>query len=285
MKVFVSWSGDVSRDTASALRRYLPCMLQGLTVFTSQHDLESGARWGTQLASELEETSFGIICLTGNNQTAPWVLYEAGALTKLTSGRACGLLLNGLTPANVSGPLGQFQHRQLTEDDFFLLVRDLNQKMSTPLPDEQLRLVYGKWWPDLASECAAVAARVPAASHEGNQRTDRELLEEILERVRSIPGFTTRLRPGPDANVDRAELILRRILLLRPHEELVFLQQFSRLSSSSDTETAVQLANEHPAILESLLKVGLLVRDEAGRPVVNVFLSTVLDRLGTDGTR
>src|SRR5207253_2371159 len=82
MKVFISWSGPASRDVATALRKYLPCMLQGLQVFMSQHDLESGSRWAVGLTSELSETNFGLICLTPDNLLSPWLLFEAGAITK-----------------------------------------------------------------------------------------------------------------------------------------------------------------------------------------------------------
>ena len=67
MKVFVSWSGPASRDFAVALRKYLPCMVPGLQVFMSQHDIESGTQWPLRLVEELSEVNFGLICLTPDN--------------------------------------------------------------------------------------------------------------------------------------------------------------------------------------------------------------------------
>jgi hypothetical protein len=63
MRVFVSWSGELSRRVAETLRQYLPLMIQGADAFISKHDLESGTRWSLELAKELEESSFGILCL------------------------------------------------------------------------------------------------------------------------------------------------------------------------------------------------------------------------------
>jgi hypothetical protein len=46
-------------------------------------DIDKGQRWGLILAEQLESTHAGVICLTPENLTAPWLLFEAGALSKL----------------------------------------------------------------------------------------------------------------------------------------------------------------------------------------------------------
>jgi hypothetical protein len=42
-------------------------MIQGLEAFMSKHDLESGGRWSLDLSKALEESTFGILCLTNDN--------------------------------------------------------------------------------------------------------------------------------------------------------------------------------------------------------------------------
>ena len=190
MRVFISWSGPVSKETAESLREILPCMIQGIQVFLSQHDIESGSRWGNQLAAALQESSFGVLCLTLANLASPWLLFEAGALTKHMEGRACGLLLGGLRAADVSGPLAQFQHRTFAEEGVLSLVKDINSKAASPLNESQVAMVFAKWWPDLESaynenlKAADKAASAP-------RREDREILEEILLRVRYLEPQTT----------------------------------------------------------------------------------------------
>jgi hypothetical protein len=44
--------------------------------------LEAYARWNSELTNRLAETRCRIICLTKDNQQAPWVRFEAGALSK-----------------------------------------------------------------------------------------------------------------------------------------------------------------------------------------------------------
>lgn len=82
MKVFLSWSGDLSRCVAALLRDWLQNVLQTLPVFMSDKDIESGARWNDVISSNLEESDFGIIVVTREGQDKPWLLFEAGALAK-----------------------------------------------------------------------------------------------------------------------------------------------------------------------------------------------------------
>jgi len=186
MKVFVSWSGKYSKDVASILKKYLPCILQGLDVFMSKHDIESGERWGNKLASELSESGFGIICLADSNLTSPWMLFEAGALTKQLDGRACGLLLGNLSPTDVTGPLSQFQSRKFESGELLKLAMDLNKKMEKPLSESQLALIFAKWSGDIQNEYEQITVNIDGEPSKGSHREDRELLEEILTRVRGI---------------------------------------------------------------------------------------------------
>jgi hypothetical protein len=52
MKIFLSWSGEVSHEVAKILDNWLPCMLQGVETFLSS-DISKGDRWTDVLAEEL----------------------------------------------------------------------------------------------------------------------------------------------------------------------------------------------------------------------------------------
>lgn len=185
MKVFISWSGTLSREIAMILREYLPCILQELDIFMSQHDIESGARWNVRLCQELEHSSFGIICLTTENFGSPWLLFEAGALTKHVEGRACGLLIGDLSPTDVSGPLAQFQHRQFTLADFKALLRDLNDFMKNRLSDKQLEMVFDRWWPKIEDAYNNAITRLGRGTSPKQVRDPKDIMQEILIRVRA----------------------------------------------------------------------------------------------------
>jgi hypothetical protein len=59
----------------------------------SAANIDKGARWGMALASELQATEVGIICVTRENVEVPWLLFEAGALSKsVDAARVCTYL-------------------------------------------------------------------------------------------------------------------------------------------------------------------------------------------------
>ncbi|MDF1818334.1 MAG: toll/interleukin-1 receptor domain-containing protein [Immundisolibacteraceae bacterium] len=225
MKAFVSWSGKYSREVASILKKYLPCILQGLDVFMSQHDLESGERWGNKLANELNESEFGIICLTNSNLNSPWILFEAGALTKQFDGRACSLLLDDLSATDITGPLSQFQNRKFERSEILKLVIDLNKNMQKPMSESQLGLIFDKWYPDISNEYNKVTEdKTEEPTTNVSVREDRELLEEILTKVRGLnskPSLRERNMPEEflsfviDAISDNSKDILIKIVEFR----------------------------------------------------------------------
>jgi hypothetical protein len=191
------------------LRKYLPIMLQDVDAFMSKHDVQSGARWSSELSHELETSSFGVLCLAPENLQSPWLLFEAGALTKHIEGRACGLLLRQLKPTDVTDPLSQFQHQVLSTEGFFALLRDINTKLQKPLDPTQLELVFDKWWPDVDREYQDALKSCVAESYVP-PRDERDILEEILGRIRFIEktvqrrAATGRWRAQPDSE-QRAE--------------------------------------------------------------------------------
>src|SRR4051812_6219646 len=82
LKVFISWSGERSKAVAEALKEWLPVIFQDLDAWVSSHDIKAGERWESEIGGQLETTDLGILCLTGDNLTAPWLLFEAGSLAK-----------------------------------------------------------------------------------------------------------------------------------------------------------------------------------------------------------
>ena len=81
MKVFISWSGETSKGLAEALREWLPAVIQAVNPYFSPDDVSKGSRWSSEISKELEDSAIGIICLTKENLEAPWIMFEAGALS------------------------------------------------------------------------------------------------------------------------------------------------------------------------------------------------------------
>ncbi len=183
MKVFISWSGAISHTVALALKEWLPNVLQALDCFVSSVDIAKGSRWPEEIASELDASSFGIVCVTPDNVGSPWLNFEAGALSKSVEATAYVVpFLHGLSKSDVQPPLGHFQSVTGEAGDVLLLLQSLNAAAGSPLTDDRLRRTADVWWPRLQESLDTL--RVTPIQSSTARRSDRELLEEILANVR-----------------------------------------------------------------------------------------------------
>jgi len=184
MKVFISWSGEPSRSVASALRRWLPLLIQDVQPWVSDEDIPSGTRWNEDIASELADTDIGIVCVTSANQSSPWLLFETGALAKrLPSARIVPIFVD-VEPLEVTGPLAAFQGLPLDRNGLHRLVHDIAAASRRPLSTDALDRLFDMMWPEL--EDALDAAKRQSAGLPQSKRTLDEMVEELLERVRRI---------------------------------------------------------------------------------------------------
>jgi len=158
MKVFVSWSGKLSEKIASLLREYLPLLNSDIEPFVSSHDIESGSIWLHKMISELNATNYGIICFTPSNLQSPWMLFEAGAISKLHNSSVCGLLIGGLYINDIPAPLSMFQNRLFEKNDFKKLISDINDKCTKPLDSKQFDRSFNTFWPSIDEEYKKILA-------------------------------------------------------------------------------------------------------------------------------
>src|SRR5215470_277883 len=102
MRVFISWSGSRSRALAEVMRGWFPSVLQAVRPYFSPDDVAKGSRWSSEIAKEQEASRVGVLVITPENQEAPWLLFEAGALAKnLERSKVCPVLFGKLEPADV----------------------------------------------------------------------------------------------------------------------------------------------------------------------------------------
>lgn len=183
-KVFISWSGDLSKKLAEEVRLWLPGVLQFVKPYFTPNDIEKGARWSTEIANELETSNAGIICLTKDNINKPWILFEAGALSKnFGKANVCTILFN-LDNADLTGPLTSFQATRFDKTDFKKLLTTINNTGSdSKLESAVLNDVFEMWWPKLELKINEILKN-HVVDNGNNLRSEREILEEVLELTR-----------------------------------------------------------------------------------------------------
>jgi len=252
MDIFISWSGARSQAVAEALRDWLPMVINAAKPFLSSEDIGKGARWSAELAAKLEKSTVGIICLTPGNMNSQWVLFEAGALSKLVGDTHVCPLLIGLKPSDVKGPLSQFQFTTTRKLDMLQLVKTLNTAASeSGVPITQLEKVFEALWPQLEEQLK----KAPVEESKGApQRSEREMLEETLELVRNLsrPQRTEPLLAveglsleGRVAYLQKYLSEIMRVLVAAPDElEAVRVEPFgtSEVRASLKTKSGVEVS-------------------------------------------
>jgi len=207
MKVFISWSGELSGKVANLFREWIPSVLQFVEPWLSQKDLEAGSVWFGEIGKELSETSFGILCLTSENLNAPWLLFEAGGLFKgLAKNRVCPMLVD-VVATDVKPPLSQLNLNEIDMDGTSKLIRAINaQAGEKQLPEERVSKAFEKWWPDFQSKFADIV-RSSRASKPTPARSVEDKIEEILTLCRGTNSELGHLRKYSDVNKISASLV------------------------------------------------------------------------------
>jgi hypothetical protein len=187
MRVFISWSGELSRELAEVVRDWLPSALQFVRPYFTPKDIEKGAKWASEIAVALSGSEVCIIILTRENLNSNWIMFEAGAISTALAdnSRVCPIVFD-LEPTDLQSPLSQFQVTKFLKDDIRKLFNTINSRAGDlKLADHTAANVFEKWWPDLERKLSEVLKGHTAKPDAEKIRDDRELLQEILLLVRN----------------------------------------------------------------------------------------------------
>lgn len=236
--VFLSWAGPRSKQVAQAFRDWLPSVLQSAKPWMSVTDIEKGTVWGTELGRALAECKVGVVFLTHDNLDSRWMNFEAGAVAKTVSGqtRACTVLLDGLAPAKVQGPLSQFEHTTPTKDEMKALILHLAKAIGADIQPNSLTATFEGLWAGL--EPTLLAKPSTAAERQPDQN---EMLAELVETTREIQRNLASLAPDPSL-VNKWDLYSR---LLR-HDSPGQLETMFRSRSTNNMQSALAALGVDP---------------------------------------
>lgn len=184
MKIFISWSGKLSQELGNALKEWIPDVLQAVQCYFTPEDIQKGDRWSSEIAKELEESMFGIFCVTSENLNSGWMHFEAGAISKSKDGAQVCPILFDLRPTDLTGPLQQFQATVFSEEDMLKLMKAINAKLDTQaIAEDRLTRQFSLCWPRLQESINTILSSRKTTSKKP-ARSERELIEEILTIVR-----------------------------------------------------------------------------------------------------
>ncbi|AEW01031.1 hypothetical protein A4D02_13810 [Niastella koreensis] len=238
MKVFISWSGERSRQVAELLNVWIQCVLQAVDPWLSTKDIDKGSLWFSEITNQLSSTQNGIVCLTKANLSNPWILFESGALAKgLTSNRVYIFLVD-LKPNDVKDPLAQFNHTMPSREGVFQLIRSINNGLGEKaLRENIIANVYETYWPQFEKGFKEILSNTPEEEIK-EERPKEDLLNEILYSVRAID---KRLRKVEDTEQKISDSVKPRYLNFKSDSNIEFGEMGDR--PIEDLELSVHLFN------------------------------------------
>jgi TIR domain len=194
MKVFISWSGKLSNEISLCLKKKLKQILQFCDFYVSSENVDKGSRWESEIMKNLSDTHYGILVVTSENKNAPWLIFEAGALSKtIDKAKVCPLLI-GLEPTDVEYPLAVFQSAKYNKEDMKKLVDSLNNSDPAKSLDKNiLDETFETYWPQIETEIDKIIESHMQNTPSNISRQPDELLEENLGLTRDMTKVLQRL--------------------------------------------------------------------------------------------
>jgi hypothetical protein len=209
MKVFISWSGDYSKRLGAGIREWLPNVLQFVKPYFTPSDIEKGALWDKEISEQLGQSQIGIFVMTQEALSSSWIMFEAGAISKVVERARVCCIVFGIKTTDIVGPLARFQAIAFDRDEVRQLLTTINNAApkEAALTDKALDLAFDKWWPDLEEKVDAIPSAAQPPTSEPLRSRDN-LLEEAVENTRAILREFEKLLPWERALTD-VEAVVR----------------------------------------------------------------------------
>jgi MoaA/NifB/PqqE/SkfB family radical SAM enzyme len=120
--------------------------------------IRPGDRWRQTLDSHLAIAGFAIVCVTQENLFAPWIHFEAGAISQTLRGRVCPYLF-GIQ--SVAEPFASFQYVHADRLGTQGLVLALNDALEQPEDRAIVLKRFERLWQDLECRLHAIPSQSP----------------------------------------------------------------------------------------------------------------------------
>jgi len=214
MKIFLSWSDETSHAIALVLGDWIPFVIQAVETYVPPEDIRKGTRWANDVSKELNQSSFGILCVVPGNAGAPWLNFEAGVLSKsLDVSNVIPLLIDVEKSELDNGPLAQFPSAIFEKNGMYQILETINEKTEKGrLSEDRLRDTFDIWWPKLKLDVGSIRKKEKPDAEEPEKTPDTDEpkkrpkrtveaareSEEIKPQDTGKPARKVAARPAPE---------------------------------------------------------------------------------------
>jgi hypothetical protein len=175
---------------------------------------------------------------------APWLTFEAGALSKTMEKSAVSPFLFDIKRSEVSGPILQFQSTIFEREDIKKLVASLNRACGTEnLSEERLEKAFSVWYPTLEEQLNQLLESKALVSTGADVEKVIDSTSEILEEILDLTRNNQRLLRNPDGEFTREVEAIKGVL-----------QKIQkRLELDDDMRGIRRSRRMHPSLIEELM--------------------------------
>jgi len=186
-KLFISWSGELSKSIAEQLKLFFEETMQHIEPFFSP-DIPKGKLWLDEINKAIDESAVGILCLTPDNHDKPWVLFESGALSRVAT--VCPIAFK-MNKENIKTPINIFQSSNFEPEEFKRLFEDINNSTGANLSQKVIDRYFKKGGTFYKARDKILS--IISKSTESSQKEDEaiSLLKEINRKLDKITGNET----------------------------------------------------------------------------------------------
>jgi 8-oxo-dGTP diphosphatase len=166
-RIFISWTGARGRAIAESLHENMQIVFPNVDPWLSSEDIAAGRIWFDELNNALDSADFGIIVLTPESLTSPWVLFESGYLFARRSGNVAPYL-SGVDVSDLTDTPFQVLHCSAANETGTRHLFDaINEHLrSLERHSPQLNDGFALLWPRLEQQLAA-AEEIPSTTPSG----------------------------------------------------------------------------------------------------------------------
>lgn len=190
MDLFLSWSGERSKELARIFNKWVKQVIPQLDVYYSPDDIQPGERWSDSIKGGLKGNPMGIFFVVEENIVQPWLNFEAGAISNQVGNTNVIPLLHDIEPSRITGPLTQFQAISYMEEDLKRLIKLINENITDIRKIDPILLneIFDKWYPDFENQYEKFKKENPSPEiKEVSGTLDEDgQLSEILSILRSM---------------------------------------------------------------------------------------------------
>lgn len=181
--VFFSWSGERSKKVAEEFQDLFKGVFDPvIDCFLSTRDIAPGTRSVQILFEKLEKCNYGICFIDSENVRAPWIQFEAGALSKMVvDSQVMVLLLDNNTESLQGTPLFEFQHKLFNKEHIQSIFEEIIKLFDQVSSRDSFLKRFENGWDNFYENSSKILANVQ--NEIDMQNTEKDELNTIKKML------------------------------------------------------------------------------------------------------